>query len=176
MLTRITQTANRVLLSISTTVLALMMVLISVDVIMRYLFNAPLPGAFEVTEYLMAILIPFSIAYCGEKKGHVAVDLVYEHLPKPFRAALDIFTTFFSIVLTVFIMWQSVRYVSEVKASGLTSSVLLIPAYPFIVPTSIGMAVFVLVLLVQLFEFSKDTKKVEVSELTEIKRNGVEKG
>ncbi len=176
MLNRITKGLNRILLTISMIILALMMMLISVDVIMRYIFNAPVQGSFELTEYLMAILIPFSIAYCAEQKAHVAVDLVYERLRRPLQSFLDILTALLSIVLIMFIVWQSFRYIFEIKASGLTSSVLLIPSYPFVAPTCLGMAVFVLVLIVQLSELSKRTKKVDVGELVEIKRSEVNKG
>ncbi len=176
MLKRITQGLNRILLAISMTMLILMMLLISIDVIMRYIFNAPVQGSFELTEYLMAVLIPFSIAYCAEQKSHVAVDLVYERLKKPLQNALDIFTAVLSIALTTLLVWQSYRYIFEVKASGLTSSVLLIPSYPFVAPTCIGMAVFALVLIVQLSEISKTTRKVDIGELVEFKKSEENKG
>lgn len=176
MLKRITSGLNQILLHISMIILTLMMLLIATDVIMRYIFNAPIQGSFELTEYLMAILVPFSIAYCAEQKAHVAVDLVYERLKKTHQAALDIFTALFSIALTGVIVWQSYRYIFEIKSSGLTSSVLLIPSYPFVAPTCLGMAVFALVLIVQLAELSKRAKKIEVGELIEIKKSEVNEG
>ena len=61
--------------------------------------------------------------------------------------------------LFVFVIaWQNVLYFFEVRDSGLTSSVLLIPAYPFIAPTAIAFATFGLILVVHLIElFSEVT-------------------
>ena len=48
---------NRVLAGISNIVLFAMMVLTFVDVWARYGFNAPIPGGFEITEFLLVILV-----------------------------------------------------------------------------------------------------------------------
>jgi TRAP-type C4-dicarboxylate transport system permease small subunit len=158
MLETLAKKVSNFLITIGASMLALMMFLTAVDVGMRYAFNRPLSGAFELVGYMMAILVPFSIAYCARKNEHITVDLFMDRFPKRVRLIVEIFTTFFTLIFVSIIAWQNVLYFFEVKASGLTSSVLLIPEYPFIAPTAVAFATFALILLVRLTElFSEVT-------------------
>ncbi|UCG64349.1 MAG: TRAP transporter small permease, partial [Deltaproteobacteria bacterium] len=65
---------------------AAMMFLTATDVILRYIFNRPISGAYEVIEYMMAILIPFGLAYCALQGGHVSVDLLVSRFPKKIQS------------------------------------------------------------------------------------------
>ena len=70
-------------------VLIAMMLLTFVDVVGRYLFSAPVPGGFEITELLLA-----SIIYCGLplitlRDGHITVDLMEGFFPVWFKALRD---------------------------------------------------------------------------------------
>lgn len=146
------------LVAIGATMLALMMFLTAADVGLRYVFNRPLSGAFELVGYMMAILVPFSIAYCGHKNGHITVDIFMDRFSRKTKLIVDIITTFITLLFAIVISWQNVLYFFEVKGSGLTSSVLLIPEYPFIAPTAIAFATFALILFVRLIElFSEVT-------------------
>ncbi len=158
MLTTIAKKITQTLIAIGATILALMMFLTAMDVGLRYAFNRPLAGAFELVEYMMAILIPFSIVYCADQKGHVAVELILGRFSKKVQTAVDILTTFISLIFAIVIAWQNVLYIFEVQASNLTSSVLLIPAYPFVAPIAIGIGAFALILVVHLSEFVSEVK------------------
>ena len=60
----------KLLNSIAMGILAAMMFLTATDVILRYIFNRPISGAYELIEYMMAILIPFALAYCALQGSH----------------------------------------------------------------------------------------------------------
>jgi len=152
MLATIAEKITKVLIAIGATMLALMMFLTAMDVGLRYVFNRPLSGAFELAEYMMAILVPFCIVYCAQQKGHVAVDIIMKRFSKKTGTVADILTTFVTLIFVIVIAWQNVVYFFEVKDSGLTSSVLLIPTYPFIAPIAIGFGAFALILFVHLLE------------------------
>jgi TRAP-type transport system small permease protein len=62
-------------------VLFAMMALTFVDVILRYFFNAPLSGSFEVTELLMAVLIFCGLPLVSRRGEHVAIDTLERHFP-----------------------------------------------------------------------------------------------
>ncbi len=158
MLAIIVKRLTQFLIVIGVSMLALMMFLTALDVCLRYAFNRPLSGAFELVGYMMAILVPFSIAYCAQQKGHVSVDFVMGRFSKKVGNVVDIITTFITIIFVTIIAWQNTLYFFEVKASGLTSAVLLIPAYPFIAPTAIAFATFALILVLHLFELFLEVK------------------
>jgi TRAP-type C4-dicarboxylate transport system permease small subunit len=153
MLETVTKTMTRILTAIGTSILALMMFLTALDVGLRYAFNRPLAGAFELVEFMMAVLVPFCIVYCADQKGHVAVELIMDRFPKKVQQVAGIMTTFITLIFAVVIAWQNILYIFEVQASNLTSSVLLIPTYPFVAPVAIGIGAFAFILVVHLRQF-----------------------
>ena len=159
MLTNIAKNVTQIMTAVGAAVLAMMMFLTALDVGLRYVLNRPLAGAFEMVEYMMAILIPFSIVYCAYNKGHVAVELILGKLPKKVQIYFDVATTFLSLLFVITMTWQNFLYIQETYASGLTSAVLLIPTYPFMVPVAIGLLAFAINLMVHLFDHILEAKK-----------------
>jgi TRAP-type C4-dicarboxylate transport system permease small subunit len=154
---KITSFVTKVLTAIAATGLILMMFLTAADVACRYLLNSPISGAMELVEYLMAIIVPFSIAYCALQKSHVAVDLIVDHFPNKLQRICHFCITIPSIGFILLISWQNYLSIFATYESKMTSAVLLIPAYPFVIPVSIGTFVFAVIMLVQLFSKTKET-------------------
>lgn len=70
-------------------VLFAMMALTFTDVVMRYLFNAPLRGAFEITELMLVVLIYAGLPIVSRQDLHVTTDLIDRWLPPRARRPLD---------------------------------------------------------------------------------------
>ena len=136
-------------------IVAAMMFLTATDVMLRYVFNRPISGAYELIEYMMAILIPFGLAYCALQGGHVAVDLVVSRFSKKTQSILGSITTLLCLGLFILITWQNVIYIGENFESKLTSAVLLIPVYPFVAAVAIGSAALCLVLVLDFLNYLK---------------------
>ena len=63
--------------------IALMMVHITADVMMRYFFNTPLPGTITfVANYYMLIAIFLPLAYAEHINAHISVEVFTDRLPK----------------------------------------------------------------------------------------------
>ena len=152
-LNKLVDPAARALHSVGVGVLAVMMLLTASDVILRYVFNQPIIGSYDLTEYMMAIVVSFSLAYCAFSKGHVRVDLIVSHLPRRLQAGIDSVTGLLGFILFSLITWQSFVYMKLLFASGLESTVLLIPRYPFAGLVCLGSAFLTIVLLVNFLEF-----------------------
>jgi TRAP-type C4-dicarboxylate transport system permease small subunit len=108
-----------------------MMMLTTVDVVGRYFFNKPVLGAFELTEFLVLILIFSFLAPSQAKKSHVAVDLVFEHLPKRLRDIVDILNHLLCLVFMSLIAYRGYVRAFEIKEFGEATSNLGIIKYPF---------------------------------------------
>jgi len=158
MLTKIIHITTRVLLAIAAAALAAMMLLTAIDVVMRYIVNRPISGAFELTEYMMAIFVPFCIAYCAEQKGHVSVELLLKRFPKSVQRSIGILTSVLTMLFAGIVSWHNILYIGETYSDRLTSSVLLIPAYPFIAPVVIGIGVYALVTMLHMFHSTPEAK------------------
>ena len=133
--------------------LACMMFLTAADVIGRYFFNSPVLGSFEITEYLMVIVMATSLAYCGIHKGHVVIELISDRLSKRAQITLGCVTSFLSVVLFGIIAWQTFIYIGDMAASKVATTVLRVPAWPFVIVLAVGFTVFFLVLLLHFLEY-----------------------
>jgi len=66
----------RILSSVSAVTLFAMMLLVAFDVCGRYLFNAPISGSFEITEYLLALLVFAALPVVVHEDTHISVSVV----------------------------------------------------------------------------------------------------
>lgn len=134
-------------------ILTAMMLLTAVDVCLRYLFNSPIAGSFEVVEFMMALIVPFSIVFCANEKAHIHVDIVLEHFNTGLRSIFTFVGNLFSLCLFILITWQTIIYIAEEYESGLTSAFLYIPVYPFIGALAAAFAVLSLLLLAEILNY-----------------------
>ena len=147
LLSRIIRPASEALHSVGVIVLGLMMLLTAGDVALRYLFNWPIMGSFDLTVYMMAIVVAFGLAYCAVMKGHVRVEMLVSRLPQRAQVIIDSITCLVGLGLFSLITWQCFVNMKLLFASELTSSVLLIPVFPFAGVVGVGSACLTLVLL-----------------------------
>jgi len=142
----------RVVNGIAATVLTMMMVLTGADVTLRYLFNWPVPGSWELTQFMMAIVVAFGLAYCALHKGHVRVEIVVSRLPRLAQLIMNSIASFAFLSLFIIITWRTVPRALAFIDPMPTTPVLFIPVFPFMLVTAFGCAVLCLVLLKDFFE------------------------
>jgi TRAP-type C4-dicarboxylate transport system permease small subunit len=87
------------------------------EVIMRYLFNSPIPGHLEGSELLLPIIVFAAISYTQARDGHVGMTLVIDALSPDVRRIVDIVILALSMctcaVLAYFsakMAWQAYQY------------------------------------------------------------------
>lgn len=143
----------RIISYVAAGVLALMMFLTAADVLLRYIFNRPITGTWELTSYMMAVVVGFGLSYCAHVKGLVSVEVVTSQLSPRTQAVLNCITYLFSLCFFLLVSWQSILYIKLMFDSKLVSASLLIPAYPFIAALALGILVFTLVILTDFLEY-----------------------
>jgi len=75
-------------------------IMLSLEVILRYVFNSPTVWAHGYTQRLYGSYFVLIGAYTFIHKGHVRVDLLYERLSQKGKAILDILNCVFLLVWT----------------------------------------------------------------------------
>ncbi len=139
--------------------LFLMMLLTTADVTGRYLFNKPILGAFELTEFLVLILIFSFLANAQAAKTHVSVDLLLGRLPKKWQTVVRSLNHAVCLGLMGLFVWMSALRSMELKEYAEASSNLGIPKYPFAAFVVIGFAVLGLEYIRDLIRMAKAKKK-----------------
>lgn len=123
-----------------------MMLLTCADVVLRF-FRHPVPGTYELVGFLGTMVISFSMAYTSLERGHIAVEIVVEKLPRRVRTAVEAAVALIGAALFALIAWQSASYAADLRHSGEVSVTLAMPIYPFIYGMAAGSALLTLVLL-----------------------------
>lgn len=81
-----------------------LVLLVTYEVMMRYLFNRPSLWAYELTVMLAASLYILAFAYTHLHKAHVRVDMIYAHLPARGRAVIDVLGGLFLFFPFIFLL------------------------------------------------------------------------
>jgi tripartite ATP-independent transporter DctM subunit len=142
----VTQVAN----GIGTGILLFMVLLLGVNVTLRYLLKQPIGGTVELEELMLVILVFFGVAYTAVQKRHVRIDLVISRVPHSVRAVVNSITSLLSLGLCSLIVWRGVVYALAEWEQGAKSIVLQVPLFPFILLVAFGCALLGIALLVEL--------------------------
>jgi TRAP-type transport system small permease protein len=139
---------GRILAYIAVAILIVMMLFTVADVLLRYLFNKPILGATEVTEFIMVTLSFFGIVACTVQKSHISVDFITKYIPLKPLAISDCIYYLFSLVLFAFICWQNFLRAMLMSQVGEKSAILGIAIHPFYLIVAISCGVVALWLVV----------------------------
>jgi TRAP-type C4-dicarboxylate transport system permease small subunit len=113
-------------------ILFCMMTLTFVDVVLRYVFNRPLRGAFEVTELMLLVLIFAGLPLVTHAGEHVTMDLIDRWLSARQRQALGRLMEAISAALMFVLTWLMWIKAQRIAAYGDTTDVLRILVGPFV--------------------------------------------
>lgn len=79
-------------------ILFLMMFLVVVNTLTRKLFNAPVTGAFEVTESMLTLTVFLALAYTQRQHGHISVDVLSRHFSHGVKRVTNVFVPFLGVI------------------------------------------------------------------------------
>lgn len=85
------------------------MLFVGAEVLMRYAFDAPIPGHLEGAELLMPIIVFLALSYTQAMHGHVGMDLVLDSLAPRLRRYATMGTLLVSIFICAVLAWFSAR-------------------------------------------------------------------
>lgn len=109
-----------------------MMTLTFVDVVLRYIFNAPLQGSFEITELMLVVLIFAALPLVSQREKHVVMDFLDRFLPLRVYQTLRALEHIVSAAVMTGVgclLWQKA---TNLSSYGDTSAVLRIELAPFV--------------------------------------------
>lgn len=88
--------------------LILMMLHVTIDVAMKYIFNAPLIGTLETVSYYYMICVVFlPLAMIELRNEHVAVDLFFRHFSPRVQVVVYFFGIFISLIYFGMLAYQT---------------------------------------------------------------------
>ena len=108
-----------------------MMLITTVDVIGRYVFNAPMRGAFELTELMLVVLIYAGLPLVSRNNEHIVVDVFDRWMSPAMRRALDVIAHLLAGLTLLGMTWLLVRKALRIVENGDVTSTLKVGLAPF---------------------------------------------
>lgn len=107
-----------------------MMIITLVDVFARYVFNAPLRGAYEVLGFMLAVIVFAGLPVVTRMQDHISVRIV-ETIRSPLGNAIQrVVVSVFSAVLLALMSWQLWRYAGLLAEGPQVTGFLELPHSP----------------------------------------------
>jgi TRAP-type C4-dicarboxylate transport system permease small subunit len=122
--------AERALGFIAAAVLFVIMLLTAVDVFGRYVLNKPVPGAFEITEMMLAALIYCGLPLVSQRREHIVIDTFDYLMSRVVKRALDMAAEVLCSATLFGLAWLVMRRALRVAEYGDTTTVLKLPLAP----------------------------------------------
>lgn len=98
-----------------------------VDVVLRYLFNAPIAGSIDVIQLSLVVMTFCALPYAGRTDGHIVVDLVPDFSKPWLTGWRDAAGKTLTAVIFGLLAWQGWLRADESMLLGEASNMLEIP-------------------------------------------------
>jgi TRAP-type C4-dicarboxylate transport system permease small subunit len=141
-----------------------MMLLTTFDVAGRYLFSKPIPGAIEMSEFMLAIFGMLGMAYTHQSGANVKVTMLTNALPPRLAMLTETITILLSFQIIAMLAWYGIVAGIEEVHAGTTTDTLGIPIYPLYFLLSAGAGLLCLELLITLIESVRGFFGAQVAE------------
>lgn len=162
---RLGRAIDGVLVALSAAVLFLLMLLTVVDVLGRYLFNAPLPGGYEMTEIMMAALVFAALPVVTRREDHIVIDLLDFLVPRSAIMPRQIVVNLLCGALTAMWCWRTWVLGDRYLGYGEVTEYLHIPLAPicYFISVMSGLTTLVFVYLAWLHATGRARSKTAMS-------------
>mgnify|MGYP001294745063 CR=1 FL=1 len=131
------------LLAISCISMFGVMVLVTIDVLLRNLFNRPIIGVFEIVSISLIGIIVFGFSYVQSTREHIIIEVFTQKLPMRYQNVLNVCGCLIGLFVFGILAWLSVDYtISSYQNREYTMGLLRIPLWPSKLLMAIGMVVF----------------------------------
>jgi len=121
-----------------------MMVLITTNAVMRYLFASSFPGVIESTElYLMPMVVFLVASSLQEDDGNISVNIFQKKLPETLQILINLLAKFAALVIFGVISYMGFMYGWQGYQEGwITVGVIAFPEYWSWIIMGIGFGLF----------------------------------
>ncbi|MYL42607.1 TRAP transporter small permease [Virgibacillus salexigens] len=139
---RIIQRLSKMLHVFAQIILLFMAVMITLDVLGRWLFKTPVTGTVDFTELGLSVVIFLSLAYTHVKEEHITIDFVVERFSQRIQWIVESIIHLLIAVLMVLVSWSTCHYAIRLFHANTVTGDLSIPLYPIAILAVIGSILF----------------------------------
>ncbi|MBU2937386.1 MULTISPECIES: TRAP transporter small permease [Pacificibacter] len=141
---------------IASLAIVVMMLTVVSDVVLRFAFNTPVQGAYDVVGFSLLIMVFFGMAPVVAKRSEIVIDLIDTFLPARSLGFLKWIASFGTLVFFVFLGWSMFGPARDAYTYGDRSLELGVPQWTLWAIAFVGLAGNIWVALRRLFVRDRD--------------------
>jgi TRAP-type C4-dicarboxylate transport system permease small subunit len=111
--------------------LPVLVALVTTDVVLRYVFDAPLQWARDVSGLLLLMSIAAALPHAWDRSYHIRMEVVYDRFSLAWRRRVDVLSAVCGILFFGLMSLQAAAYVPFMIGTGETGEDLLWPLWPY---------------------------------------------
>lgn len=132
--------------------MCVIMLIMSYEVVLRYVFNSPTIWASEISVYFMFAAIFLAAGYTMQVRGHISVDLFIMRLSPSKRRIVGIITLILSLIFLAILVWKTSVLAWDALRLNLRSMTMLsVPLFPILIFAPLGCIIAFLQCFLHLF-------------------------
>jgi TRAP-type C4-dicarboxylate transport system permease small subunit len=132
--------------------LPLMTFIMLMEVVARYIFNAPIIWSGEAVSHLLIIVLLFSIPECTRQNGHIRMDLVTRRMPVWGSRTVEALYALIGIVVFVLIAKKTSGEIGYLRSIPETTEFLHLPIWLYYLGIAILSGLMVLMFAIRLVQ------------------------
>lgn len=133
---------------LSVVCMALILLLVVAQVVMRYIFNSPLTWSEELAVYGMVYLTFIGSVMAMRDKEHIDVNIVYEFLPERFKRYFRIFSRIMTSIFLLVVIFNGFQLTFEnFKVTSVATKIPMAYVYGIVPVCALGMLYYNLKLM-----------------------------
>lgn len=135
----------------SASLIFVFMLLMVYEVIARYFFESPTIWVHEICGFIFAAYIALTGGWVFLEKGHVAVDIIYQHFSSRAKVIADIAVSITGFFMFTILFWQGYKFAwHAIKTNQHSHTLFAPPMWPVKILIPIGALLFLMQLTVNL--------------------------
>jgi len=137
-----------------------LILIITTDVVLRYLVNRPLRWGNEVSALIQLAVLVGSLNLCTEQRGHVRMDALYVRFGPRLKRLTDVVANLCGFVFGVFFTYQSFASTLEMYRFNQGAEMINLPYWPFALFMGLCGLILSVQFLLEIFGCVPDTPAV----------------
>lgn len=152
-LDRVAESSSKVSMEIATFVILALLALIIVNAIVRSTSGVVVPGAFEIGQVAMPVLVFLALPWTFLNKNNYQLDLFYAKFSEPAKRVADVFhTVLYIATLTIWSYATAIEAIHSVVIRDYIPGLVSVPVFPSRVVIAIGCVLMLLMLIRELVQ------------------------
>lgn len=147
-----------VLLFIAGIFVMISMLMVTLDVFLRAVFNSPLPGVYELVGFFFVVAVALGLPYAQAEKENISINIVTKYFPKNLQKIMAIIAYLLAIITVAILFWESSkRALISFQVKDYTMGLVQIPYWP--AKTFLALGLFVLLIRFIIDQYNLLTQK-----------------